>query len=173
IPDREADDTRTRCGVAIFGTATGVELSTLPMTPPIDPPGTPPGTPPTTPVEAIVGGGASSSLIISIFLGILVGVRNSPFTMSVWTTFTIFTTAAGGGGGGGGGGGATRNVINRVRGRASVKISGTRIMTPMIMNSMMNAKSDVRPRLVFSLFPDSMRLSSNINFSPTSDLTES
>src|ERR1035438_618474 len=82
-PEDTPDETRTRVGVAIFGTATGVELRTLPITPPIDPPGTPPGTPPTTPVEAMTGGGASSSLIISIFLGILVGVRNSPFTMSV------------------------------------------------------------------------------------------
>src|SRR5579859_708528 len=82
-PDDTPEETRTRCGVAILGTATGVELSTLPITPPIDPPGTPPGTPPTTPVAAIAGGGASSSLIISTFFGILVGVRSSPLMMSV------------------------------------------------------------------------------------------
>src|SRR5580692_13138632 len=96
------DDTRTRVGVAIFGTATGVELSTLPITPPIDPPGTPPGTPPTTPVTAICGGASSSFRFSRTFLGILVGVRNSPFTMSLWICFTTWTAAAGGGGGGGG-----------------------------------------------------------------------
>src|SRR5271163_524525 len=113
------------------GTATGVELIMPPITPPICPPGTPPGTPPTTPLAAITGGGASSSLIIWIFCGILVGVRNCPFTMSVCTCLTTCTTAAGGGGGGGGGGGATRNVINCVLGRASVNSSGinTRIPT--------------------------------------------
>src|SRR6202034_2153011 len=118
-PDWTPDETRTRCGVAIFGTATGVELSTLPMTPPMEPPGTPPGTPPTTPVEAMTGGGASSSLIISIFLGILVGVRNSPLTMSVWMTLTILTGAAAGGGGGGGGGGATNMNMVVPLGKAS------------------------------------------------------
>src|SRR5438477_10392672 len=113
-------DTRTRC-TATFGTAIGVELMIPPITPPIWPPGTPPGTPPTTPADAITGGGASSSLIISTFLGILVGVRNAPLTMSVCTTLTTRCgTAAGGGGGGGGGGGATRNVINCCFGRASV-----------------------------------------------------
>src|SRR5438270_2025559 len=60
-------ETRTRCGVATFGTATGVELIMPPITPPIWPPGTPPGTPPTTPPDAISGGGDSSSLIIWTF----------------------------------------------------------------------------------------------------------
>src|ERR1051325_4315022 len=55
-------------GVATLGTATGVLLMMPPITPPIWPPGTPPGTPPTTPTD---GGGASSSLIISTFFGIL------------------------------------------------------------------------------------------------------
>src|SRR5436305_14450002 len=99
---------RTR-ETATLGTATGVELMIPPITPLSDPPGTPPGTPPTTP--AICGGGASSSLIISTFFGILVGVRSWLLTMSVSTCFTL-TTAARGGGGGGGGGGATRKVIN-------------------------------------------------------------
>ena len=82
-PDCTPEETRTRCGVATFGATVGVELRMLPITPPMDPPGTPPGTPPTTPVVAIAGGGASSSLIICTFFGILVGVRSSPFTMSV------------------------------------------------------------------------------------------
>src|SRR5581483_11204997 len=159
-------DTRTRCGVAILGTATGVEFSTLPITPPIEPPGTPPGTPPTTPAEAMAGGGASSSLIISTFLGILVGVRSSPLTMSVWMTLTTFTGAAAGGGGGGGGGGATRNPRVTVFGRASVKINGISTITPMIMNCRMNETMDVHPRFVLSLPPDSIRLSSNMRFSP-------
>src|SRR5215472_1494458 len=161
-PDCTPDETRTRCGVAIFGTATGVELRTLPITPPIEPPGTPPGTPPTTPVEAMAGGGASSSLIIWTFFGILVGVRSSPFTISVSICFTIFTGAAAGGGGGGGGGGATRNVINCVLGKASVKISGMSTITPIIMTCSANETSDVHPRLVLSLPPDSIRLSSNM-----------
>ena len=37
----------------------------------------------------IAGGGASSSLIISTFLGILVGVRSWLFTISVCTCFTM------------------------------------------------------------------------------------
>ena len=61
------------------------------MTPPMEPPGTPPGTPPTTPADAMAGGGASSSLIICTFLGILVGVRSSPLTISVWICFTTLT----------------------------------------------------------------------------------
>ncbi len=166
-PECTPDETRTRCGVAIFGTATGVELSTLPITPPIEPPGTPPGTPPTTPVEAMTGGGASSSLIIWTFLGILVGVRSSPLTISVWMTFTILTgAAAGGGGGGGGGGGATRESVVLLFGKASVKISGISTMTPMIMNWMGNETIDVHPRFVFSLPPDSIRLSSNMVILP-------
>src|SRR5579862_8003913 len=115
-PVETPDDTRTRCGVATFGTATLVELKMLPITPPAEPPGTPPGTPPLTPPRS---GGASSSLIISIFCGILVGVRNWPLITSLWI-FTTLGAAAGGGGGGGGGGGATRKVINCVFGSASV-----------------------------------------------------
>src|ERR1051326_5740882 len=99
-------ETRTRCGVATLGTATGVELIMPPITPPICPPGTPPGTPPTTPPVAITGGGASSSLIISTFFGMAVGVRSWLFTMLVWICLiTLIGAAAGGGGGGGGGGG--------------------------------------------------------------------
>src|SRR5256885_16126670 len=106
----------------------------LPMTPPIEPPATPPGTPPTTPAEAITGGGASSSLIIFTLLGILVGVRSSPFTMSVWICFTTLTGAAAGGGGGGGGGGATSMNIVVPLGSASANIPGIRTMTPHILN---------------------------------------
>src|ERR671938_577727 len=123
MPVLTPEDTRTRCGVAIFGATVGVALSTLPITPPIDPPGTPPGTPPTTPVVAATGGGASSSLIICTFLGIFVGVRSSPFTISVWICFTTLTGAAAGGGGGGGGGGATSMNIVVPLGKASVKIN--------------------------------------------------
>src|ERR1051326_6220878 len=98
-------------GVATLGTATGVLLMMPPITPPIWPPGTPPGTPPTTPAT-LVDGGASSSLMMATFCGILVGVRSSPLMMSLWTLTTLIGAAAGGGGGGGGGGGATRKVIS-------------------------------------------------------------
>src|SRR3954452_15163975 len=96
-------DTRTRCGVATLGTATGVELMIPPSTPFIDPPATPPVTPPITPPAA--GGGCSSSLIIATFCGILVGVRSWPLSISLTTFFTCTCGAAAGGGGGGGGGG--------------------------------------------------------------------
>src|SRR5579864_4963385 len=86
--------------------------------------------------------------------------------MSVWITLTTFTGAAAGGGGGGGGGGATRNPNWTDFGRASVKISGIRTITPMIMNCSRNETIDVHPRLVFSLPPDSIRLSSNMEISP-------
>src|SRR5215469_11581921 len=165
-PCETPSDTRTRCGVATLGTATGVELIIPPITPPIWPPGTPPGTPPTTPPVDISGGGASSSLIIWTFCGIFVGVRSWPFTRSLWICFTILTgAAAGGGGGGGGGGGATKKVISCCLGSASVKISGIRTRTP--TNSACRTKETavVAPRFVFSLPPDSIRLSSNIGFS--------
>src|ERR1700756_421135 len=87
--------------------------------------------------------------------------------MSVWMTFTILTGAAAGGGGGGGGGGATRNPNCTDLGKASVKINGIRTITPMIMNWIRNETMDVHPRFVFSLPPDSIRLSSNMEFSPT------
>src|ERR1700722_7006429 len=83
--------------------------------------------------------------------------------MFVWI-FTTLTTAAGGGGGGGGGGGATKPVSNVALGRASVNSSGINTMTPTRMISMMNVNEVVKPRLVFSLLPDSIRLSSNIRF---------
>src|SRR5260370_38137841 len=105
-------DTRTRWGVATFGTATLLELRILPMTPPAEPPGMPPGTPPGTP-PLPRSGGASSSLIICTFCGILVGVRSCQLMTSLWI-FTTLTAAAGGGAGGGGGGGATREVISCV-----------------------------------------------------------
>src|SRR5580704_1354642 len=159
-------DTRTRCGVATLGTATGVELIIPPITPPIWPPGIPPGTPPTTPAPAISGGGASSSLIIWTFCGILVGVRSWPFTRSLWICLTTLTgVAAGGGGGGGGGGGATRKVMSCCFGSASVKISGNSTSTPTSSACTMNEIVVVAPRFVFSRPPDSIRLSSNIGFS--------
>src|SRR5438067_4094281 len=138
-----------------------------PITPPICPPGTPPGTPPTTPPVAIAGGGASSSLIIWTFSGILVGVRSWPLTISVCTVLTTFTgAAAGGGGGGGGGGGATRKVINCCLGRASVNKSGIRTKSPTRNTCSTMESAVVTPRFVFSLPPDSRRLSSNIGYLP-------
>src|SRR5258708_14815504 len=73
--------------------------------------------------------------------------------------------AAGGGGGGGGGGGATRNVMSCCFGNASVKISGSRTRTPTSNACNTNEIAVVAPRLVLSLPPDSIRLSSNIGFS--------
>src|SRR5215467_77804 len=102
---------RSFVGVATFGGGAVEEIR---------PPSTPPTTPPTTPV---LGGGASSSVIIETFLGILLGVRSSPFTISL-TRGTVFTTGAGGGGGGGGGGGATIAAISNRVGRPSVMING-------------------------------------------------
>src|SRR6266446_410130 len=87
--------------------------------------------------------------------------------MSVCICFTIFTGAAAGGGGGGGGGGAVRVIIESCLGRASVKMRGRRTMIPIAMISRKMAKVVVRPRLVFSLPPDSRRLSSNIRVPPT------
>src|SRR5581483_4987154 len=124
--------------------------------------GTPPGTPPTTPPAAMLGGGASSSLIICTFSGIFVGVRSCPFCNSLWTLTTLIGAAAGGGGGGGGGGGATRNVISCCFGRASVNKSGISTRIPMRTTWMRNDTVVVTPRFDLSLPPDSMRLSSNI-----------
>src|SRR5580704_12667864 len=74
--------------------------------------------------------------------------------------------AAGGGGGGGGGGGATRDIMESCLGRASVKMRGIRTIIPIKPISRMIANVVVRPRFVFSLPPDSRRLSSNIKVSP-------
>src|SRR6202047_3608104 len=134
-----------------------------PITPPICPPADP-GTPPTTPAIEVTGGGASSSLIICTFSGILVGVRSWLLMILVCTCFTILTGAAAGGGGGGGGGGATKNVINCVLGRASVNSRGIRTNTPTRMASRTNERNVQTPRFVLSLPPDSIRLSSNISF---------
>src|SRR5580698_6117316 len=71
--------------------------------------------------------------------------------------------AAGGGGGGGGGGAVMTMPSNCALGNASVNRSGIRTITPMSAASSKNAKPLVRPRLVFSLPPDSIRLSSNIS----------
>src|SRR5882724_3302564 len=140
-----------------------------PITPPMAPPA--PGTPPTTPAIEETGGGASSSLIIWTFSGILVGVRSCPLMMSVWICFTTLTgAAAGGGGGGGGGGGATRKVMSCVFGKASVNNSGSNTSTPISATWKQNEMIVVMPRLVFNLLPDSMRLSSNIEDSPGTTL---
>src|SRR5215470_12140347 len=116
---------RSFVGVATFGGG-AVEEIRPPSTPPADPPGTPPTTPPTTPV---LGGGASSSVIIETFLGILLGVRSAPSTISL-TRATCSILGAGGGGGGGGGGGAIMAAINIRVGRPSVIINGIKTATP-------------------------------------------
>src|SRR6185437_564255 len=139
---------RTRLGGSNLGAEIwAVLLRILPRTPPTWPPGIPPGTPPTTP--PIAGGGADSSLIISIFFGIAVGVRREPlFSKSVSRT-TRTGAAAGGGGGGGGGGGATRNVSNCPFGNTSVNIKGTRTRMPSKKLCTMNENTVVkvfRPR---------------------------
>src|SRR5215471_11560327 len=155
-------------GGATLGTLTGAEPTMPPITPPIWPPGTPPGTPPTTPpIEAAAGGGASSSLMIFTFSGILVGVRSWPLTISLCTSCTTCgTAAAGGGGGGGGGGGATSTVdISACIGSASSTISGYSSSAQTITASMMKASVVVLPRLVFRRCADSKRLSSNIALS--------
>src|SRR5258708_22092932 len=145
-----------RCGLMV-GTAVLVEMIE-PITPFIEPPGTPPGTPPTTP--EVIGGGASSSLIISTFLGIFVGVRSCTFTMSVCTCLTMWTSA--GGGGGGGGGGATSDIAAVKLGNASVNNNGIKTMNPIIPTCTRKENIVVAPLLVFNFPPDSMRLSSNI-----------
>src|ERR1035438_9450150 len=88
-----------------------------------------------------------------------VGVRNWPLSNSLWSFFTIRTSAAGGGGGGGGGGGATRKVISCCRGNASVKIKGNNTRTPISRIWSTNESRVVFPRLLLNLPPDSMRLS--------------
>src|SRR5438874_9143905 len=113
LPSVTPCDTRIRCGAATFG-----RLAVEPIMPPITPLSAPPGTPPATPPIIPVEGGASSSLIIFTFSGILVGVRRAPFSISV-SILVTFTTAAGGGGGGGGGG-ATKKVVIICEGSASV-----------------------------------------------------
>src|SRR5579871_3782181 len=97
-------ETRTRFN-STLGTATG-ELSTPPNTPPTWPPATPPGTPPTTPptaAGALEGGAAeATSWVLTICLGILVGVRSSLGVSSCLTT-GCGRAAAGAAAGGGGG----------------------------------------------------------------------
>src|SRR5580704_14207536 len=76
--------TRMRCGVVGLtsltggggGAAVGIPPSTPPSTPPGAPPGTPPTTPPTTP--ELDGGGNSSSLILAISLGMVLGAISLP-----------------------------------------------------------------------------------------------
>ena len=102
--------------------------------------------------------------MISTFFGILVGVRSCPLIMSVCTFLTIWTSA-GGGGGGGGGGGATSAIISCAFGSASVNSNGISTKTPITIASRMNEIVVVLPRLVLSLLPDSIKLSSNIVFS--------
>src|SRR5437763_6283271 len=106
------DEPFTRGGATFGGGALAAKI--LPRTPP----GAPPAIPPITPM-LLLGGGASSSTILAVFCGILVGVRSTLSTISVGTRFTT-GAACGGGGGGGGGGGATRKVSSCLVGSASV-----------------------------------------------------
>src|SRR5436853_5037579 len=108
------------------GAALGTEPIMPPRTPPIVPPATPPGTPPITPATPEAGGGSSSSLMVTISLGTLLGAISLPASNWRGITLTTFTTAgaAGGGGGGGGGGGATRKLVNCVFGSISNQIIG-------------------------------------------------
>src|SRR5580765_4987574 len=78
-PSATPDDTRNFCGVATLGGGAADPIMP-PITPPADPPGTPHTTPPTTPA---LGAGAASSSIILTTLGILVGVRREPSTISL------------------------------------------------------------------------------------------
>src|SRR5713226_1018695 len=85
--------------------------------------------------------------------------------MSVSTCFTTFTSA-GGGGGGGGGGGATKAIMSCAFGNASVNSSGIRTIMPTITACSPKENAAVAGLLVFSLPPDSIKLSSNISFLP-------
>src|SRR5260370_18362866 len=94
FPFGEPEDPRTLPGRATGGGGTP-DPTIPPKTPPTEPPGTPPTTPPVTPV---LGAGASSSTILVMFLGILLGVRSSPFTISLTCT-TLWTCGGAVGGG--------------------------------------------------------------------------
>src|SRR6266576_4310253 len=124
-------------------------------------PGMPPGTPPTTPPVTAIGG-ASASLIIWTFVGILLGVRSWPFMMSL-ATFRTFTTAeaAAVGGGGGGGGGASSKVSNCCFGNTSVNHNGTKIRTPTRKHCRMIEKIVAHVLLLRCPLLASSRLSSN------------
>ncbi len=152
-----------------LGTATGVELMMPPMTPPIWPPGTPPER---RPQPRHRGDRRRSFLFLDHlnFLGNLRGgaqLAVDDIGLDLLTTLT--GVAAGGGGGGGGGGGATRNVISWFLGRASVN-KRDKTKTPISTAWKINDEAVVHPRLVLSLLPDSIRLSSNIRFSPARTL---
>src|SRR5579863_16669 len=150
--------TGTNLGVAAFEVA----FTIPPMTPPNCPPGMPPGTPPTTPPPAADGGGATSSLIISTLVGILLGVRSAPVeSTSVSSCRTTFCTAAAGGGGGGGGGGATRNVSNCALGRSSVNSNGIISIRP-TATQLKTKDVVVAKALRLRVLPKSSRLSENM-----------
>src|SRR6266478_4477148 len=162
-------ETRTRCtvgtGLDKAGTGAGLELELMipPITPSNWPPGIPPGTPPTTPPVVTTGGGASSSLIIWTFAGILLGVRSRPFAMLLvtFTTFAADGVDAAGGGGGGGGGGASRKMSNCCLGSTSVNHNGSKRRRPIRKNCKTN-ESRVDHVLLFRCATlESSRLSSN------------
>src|SRR5258708_21600517 len=96
--------------------------------PPLWPPGIPPGPPPTTPPIVATGGGASSSLIIRTFDGILLGVRSLPFAILL-VTFTTFA-ADGVDAAGGGGGAASTRLRNCCLGSTSVAHNGSTSRRP-------------------------------------------
>src|SRR5260370_42181048 len=60
------------------GAALGTEPMMPPSTPPGVPPATPPGTPPTTPPTPLDEGGSSSSLMVAISFGTLLGALCPP-----------------------------------------------------------------------------------------------
>src|SRR5260370_6607783 len=134
-----------------------------PITPSNWPPGIPPGTPPTTPPVVATGGGASSSLIIWTFAGILLGVRSRPFSMLVvtFTTFGAGGLEAAAGGGGGGGGGAARRVTNCSFGNTSVNHNGSKSRKAMKKICKANERPVAQVLLLRCPMVESSRLSSN------------
>src|SRR5467141_1532231 len=159
----------TRCtvgtGLDKVGAAARLELELMipPITPLNSPPGIPPVTPPTTPPFVATGGGASSSLIIWTFDGILLGVRSHPFAILLvtFTTFAADGVDAAGGGGGGGGGGASRKVSNCCLGSTSVNHNGSKSKRPIRNNCKTNERRVARVLLLRCATPESSRLSSN------------
>src|SRR5438270_11107963 len=160
-PSATPDETRSFCGVATLGGGAADPIIP-PITPPADPPGTPPTTPPITPAFCC---GASSCSIIWTFLGILLGVRSAPSTISL-TFCTCWICGAAGGGGGGGGGGATSHVVSCPLGSASVKMRGSSTRKPTNPSCTRVEINPVHFWLVLILPPDYLRLSSNMQISP-------
>src|SRR5258708_8495425 len=142
-----------------------------PITQPILPPGIPPGTPPTTPPIVATGGGASSSLIIWTFDGILLGVRSLPFAILLvtFTTFAADGVDAAGGGGGGGGGGASRRLSNCCLGSTSVNHNGSKSRRPIRNNCKTNERRVDHVLLLRCAPLESSRLTSNRTLSAAAE----